>query len=165
MYPREHIGGKNGRFWAKHPNYFGREQKFWYPLIRKPLRHLVRIVLLVGLGIKWIRKAKIWPKMIKKCQYWATFGRFCAQRPTFNESKSKFWYPYNRRSTQAPCLHCFIGRASDQMGPKCQFLAQNASFGPKMAVFGQCQNLPPTLEISSQNFVTLVANFGPKLKP
>ena len=22
---------KNGYFWAKHPNYVGREQKFWYP--------------------------------------------------------------------------------------------------------------------------------------
>ena len=38
------FGGKNGRFWAKYPNYFGREQKFWYPHIRKPPRHLIRIV-------------------------------------------------------------------------------------------------------------------------
>ena len=29
---------------SKHPNYFGREQKFWYPHIRKPLGHLVRFV-------------------------------------------------------------------------------------------------------------------------
>ena len=28
---------KNGRFWAKHPNYVERGQKFWYPLIRTGL--------------------------------------------------------------------------------------------------------------------------------
>ena len=32
--------GKIGRFWVKHPNYFGREQKSWYPYIREPMRHL-----------------------------------------------------------------------------------------------------------------------------
>ena len=39
--------GKNGRFWAKYPNYFVREKKFWYTHTRKPLRHLICIVLLV----------------------------------------------------------------------------------------------------------------------
>ena len=29
---------------GKHPNYSGREHKFWYPHIRKPPWHLVRIV-------------------------------------------------------------------------------------------------------------------------
>ena len=30
----------------------------------------------------------------------------------------------------------FFGQALDQMGPKCRYLAQNASFGPDLAVFG-----------------------------
>ena len=42
--------GQNGRFWAKHPNCVGTEQKFWYPHIRKPLRHLVRIVFWSGMA-------------------------------------------------------------------------------------------------------------------
>ena len=30
----------------------------------------------------------------------------------------------------------FFGHALDQMGQKCRYLAQNASFGPYLAVFG-----------------------------
>ena len=60
---------KNGRFWAKRPNYFVREQKFWHTHIRKPVRHLVRIVFLVGLGTKWIRKANIWPKITQNAYF------------------------------------------------------------------------------------------------
>ena len=30
----------------------------------------------------------------------------------------------------------FFGQALDQMGQKCWYLAQNASFGPNLAVFG-----------------------------
>ena len=48
--------GTNGCFWAKHPNYFEREQKLWYPHIWKPPRHIVCIVFLVGQGTKWAKK-------------------------------------------------------------------------------------------------------------
>ena len=30
----------------------------------------------------------------------------------------------------------FFGQALDKMGQKCRYLAQNASFGPNLAVFG-----------------------------
>ena len=34
-------------------------------------------------------------------------------------------------------LVCIVfGEALDQMGEKCRYLAENASFGPKLAVFG-----------------------------
>ena len=47
LYAQESIfWSENGRFCAKRPNYFVREQKFWYSHIRKPMRHLGRIVLL-----------------------------------------------------------------------------------------------------------------------
>ena len=36
----------------------------------------------------------------------------------------------------------FFGQALDQMGQKCPYLAKNASFGPKFAVFGQKSNRP-----------------------
>ena len=42
------FGGKNGHFWAKHPNYVEREQKFWYPLIRKPLTEAPRLHCFIG---------------------------------------------------------------------------------------------------------------------
>ena len=49
IYARESIfWGKNIRFWAKHPNYFGRE--FWYPHIRKPPRYRTRIVFWSGMA-------------------------------------------------------------------------------------------------------------------
>ena len=63
--PARPICAQESIFWGNNPNYFGKEQKFWYPIIRKPLKHLVLIVLLVGHGIEWIRKANIWPKMTK----------------------------------------------------------------------------------------------------
>ena len=44
------LWGQNGRFWAKHPCYFGGEQKFWYPYIRKSLRHLLPIVFWSGMA-------------------------------------------------------------------------------------------------------------------
>ena len=65
-------------FWGKHLSYFGREQNLWYPHIRKPPRHLVRLVFLVGHGTKWVRKANIWPKMTKNAYFGpnlAIFGR------------------------------------------------------------------------------------------
>ena len=46
---------------GKHPNYFGREQKLWYPHIRKPLGHLVRFVFF----------AWAWNQMGQKGQYFA----------------------------------------------------------------------------------------------
>ena len=34
---KANFGAKVAFFRAKHPNYFGKEEKFWYPHIRKPL--------------------------------------------------------------------------------------------------------------------------------
>jgi hypothetical protein len=39
-------------------------------------------------------------------------------------------------TTWTTCPHFFFGLALDQMGQKCRYLAQNASFGPNLAVFG-----------------------------
>ena len=70
--------GKNGRFWAKHPNYFGREQKFWYPHIRKPPRHLVCIVIWSGMtsnGSEGPIFGPKWPKMHIFGQIWPFLGQ------------------------------------------------------------------------------------------
>ena len=71
-----------------------------------------------------------------KCKFWAKFGRFWAKNLNFCGSKYKFWYTFNVKNTKAPCLHCFFGRAWDQMGQKCRYLAKNASFGLDLAVLG-----------------------------
>ena len=50
----------------------------------------------------------------------------------------------------------FFGQALDQMGQKCRYLAQNASFWPNLAVFG------PKIQFfgaGSKNFGTLISGF------
>ena len=53
---------KSGHFWAKHPNYVEREQKFWYPLIRKPPCHLICIIFWSGMGPNGPKMPKFGPK-------------------------------------------------------------------------------------------------------
>ena len=51
----------------------------------------------------------------------------------------------------------FFGQELDQMGQKCRYLAQNASFRPNLAVFG------PKIQFfwgaGSKNFGTLISGF------
>ena len=107
-------------FWAKYPNYFMKEQKFRYPLIRKPLRHIVCIVLSDGHGSKWIRKANIWPKMTKI----AYFGS------NFFDLGPKILILTGGSKILAPCSHCFL------VGQGIKF-AKNANSWPKLPVLGQ----------------------------
>ena len=44
MCPRKHILGQIWLFWGKNPNFYERNQKFWYPHNKKTPRHHVRIV-------------------------------------------------------------------------------------------------------------------------
>ena len=50
----------------------------------------------------------------------------------------------------------FFGQALDQVGQKCRYLAQNASFGPNLAVFGPKIQF---LGAGSKNFGTLISGF------
>ena len=50
----------------------------------------------------------------------------------------------------------FFGQALDQMGQKCRYLAQNASLGPNLAVFGPKIQF---LGAGSKNFGTLISGF------
>ena len=75
--------GKNGCLWAKHPNYFGREQKLWYSHIRKPTMHLVPIVYLARHSIKMDQKGKYLAQNDQNCHFLARLGRFCANNPNF----------------------------------------------------------------------------------
>ena len=50
----------------------------------------------------------------------------------------------------------FFGQPLDQMGQKCRYLAQNASFGPNLAFFGPKIQF---LGAGSKNLGTLVSGF------
>ena len=77
--------GKNGRSWAKHPNYF--DQKIWYTHI-SVLNEAPRSHCFIG---------RAWHQMDNKGQYlaqndqicifWTKFGRFWAKNPNFYGSK------------------------------------------------------------------------------
>ena len=121
MCPRKSILGENSPFWAKHPYYIGREENFWYPHIRKSLRHLV----LVGHGIKWIREANIWPKMAKESYFGPSLSVFGPKIIIFTRLSKRFGTHITENHLRTS-FALFFGRAWDKMGQKCQFLAKNA---------------------------------------
>ena len=103
-----------------------REQKFWNIHIRKPMRHLVRIVLLVGHGTKWIRYGQYLAQNDQKCIFQAKFGRFGVKTPNSYGGEQKFWYPhFYGKTTRTPCSHCLVGHGIKW--------AKNASFWAKFA--------------------------------
>ena len=54
------------------------KQKFWYHYIKKPPRHLIHIVFLIGHWTKWAMNTNI-------LAFLANFGRFWAKNPFFGE--------------------------------------------------------------------------------
>ena len=66
----------------------------------------------------------------QKCHYWAKFGRFWAKNPYSFGRKQKFQYQRNRKTTQTPCLHCFL------VGHGIKW-ATYADIWPNMTVSGQ----------------------------
>ena len=69
------FGEKFGRFGARNPNFYGGEQKFWFPHNEKPPRHLVRFFS-VGDGNKWAKNANIWPKITTKAYFRSNLAFF-----------------------------------------------------------------------------------------
>ena len=67
--PNEPAMDKNakfGGFWAKNPNHYWRNQKFWDPHKGKPTQAPCSHWFLVRHWTKCAKNANIWPKMIKK---------------------------------------------------------------------------------------------------
>ena len=62
--------GKNGRIWAKHPNFFWQGAKLWYPNIRNPLGTSFAFVFRWGMAPNG-PKRPIFGENSKKCQFWA----------------------------------------------------------------------------------------------
>ena len=95
------------------------------------------------------------PIFDQQYQFWAKFGRSWAKNPNFlGVSKS---FGTNITENHLDNLFAsFFGQALDQMGQKCRYLAQNASFGPNLAVFGPKIQF---LGAGSKNFGTLISGF------
>merc|ERR1712102_15114 len=71
----------------------------------------------------------------QQCRFWTKFGRFGPKILIFmGVSKS---FGTNITENHLDNLSAlFFGQALDKMGQKCRYLAQNASFGPNLAVLG-----------------------------
>ena len=82
-------------------------------------------------------------QMDQKCRYLAENASFGPNLAVFGPKILIFRGESESFSTNITENHLnnlsalFFGQALDEMGQKCRYLAQNASFGPKFAVFGQ----------------------------
>ena len=103
------------------------KQKFWYPRNEKPPRHFVCIVFWSSLGSNGPKM----PIFGQKSQIWP--GRVWPKNPNFMRVSKSF----GTHITEKPpgqLIRFFLGRALNQMGQKCPYLAKNASFGPKLGL-------------------------------
>ena len=109
-------------------------------------------------GPMWLLRIPLWTAA-RELDVKIYFNVLCVWNPNSYGRKQKFWYQRNGKTTYTPCSHCFFGRTWDQMGKKCQYLANKANFGPNLAVYG-----PKTI-ISrgvSKSFGTLITEKLPR---
>ena len=118
-------------FRAKNPYLYWRKQKFCYLHNGKNT-----LFALVGHGNKRAKNANILPKMTKNAYFGPNLAVFGPKILIFmGVSKS---FGTNITENHLDNLSAlFFGQALDQMGQKCRYLAQNASFGPNLAILGQ----------------------------
>ena len=126
---------KFGRFWAKNPFFYWRNQKFCNPHNVKPTQAPCSHWFLVGHWTKCAKNGNIWPKMTKNAYFGPILAVFGPKILIFmGVSKS---FGTNITENHLGNLSAlFFGQALDQMGQKCRYLAKNAHFGPNLAVFG-----------------------------
>ena len=104
---------------------------------------------------------RAWHQMDQKGQndqnpiFWAEFGRFWAKILIFMGVSKRFGTNITENHLDNLSAS-FFGQAIDQMGQKCRYLAQNAGFGPNLAVFGPKIQY---LGAGSKNFGTLISGF------
>ena len=123
MCPREHILGKIGRFWAEHPNYFGRKSSG----TNISENHLGTSFVL------FFRRA--WDHVGQKCQFWAKYGRFGPKILIFMEVSKSFGthLTENHRGTfigsNGPKMKIFFAKKMPSLGQMCPSWGKNPFFG------------------------------------
>ena len=126
---------KFGRFWAKNPFFYWRNQKFCYPHNGKPTQAPCSHWFLVGHWTKCAKNGNIWPKMTKNADFGPNLAVFGPKSLIFMGLSKSFGTNITENHF-GNLSALFFGHTLDQMGQKCRYLAQNASFGPYLAVFG-----------------------------
>ena len=126
---------KFGRFWAKNPFFYLRNHKFCYPHTGKPTYAPCSHCFLVRNWTKCAKNGNIWPKMTKNADFGLNLAIFGPNILIFRGVSKSFGT--NITENYLDNLSAlFFGQTIDQMGQKCRYLAQNASFGANLAVFG-----------------------------
>ena len=128
--------GGNGRFWAKHPNYFGQKQKHWCPHIRKLLRHLVRIVFWSGMAPNGSERLLVGPKWPKMHFFWQNLAGFGPKIPVSTGGTKSFGI-HTAENYLGTSFTLFFVQAGDHVGEKGKYLAKNAKFGQKSIFSGR----------------------------
>ena len=96
-----------------------------------------------------------WPKMTKNANFGPNLVVF-GQKILFFTGEIKRFVTHITENHLGNLSALFFGPASDQMGQKCQYLAQNASLRPNLAVFGPKIQF---LGAGSKNLGTLIQGF------
>ena len=104
---------------------------------------------------KWAKSANIWPQMTKNA-YFGPILAVLGPKILIFMQVSKSFGTHIMEKPPRQLVHIVFGQALDQMGQKCQYLAENASFGPNLAVFGPKIQF---LGAGSKNFGTLILRF------
>ena len=115
--------------------FYWRNQKFCSSHNGKPTYAPCSHCFLVGHWTKCAKNGNICPKMTKNADFGPILAVFGPNILIFmGVSKS---FGTNITENHIHNLSAlFFGQALDQMGQKCRYLAQNASFWPNLAVFG-----------------------------
>ena len=96
------------------------------------------LAFLLALLLAWTKCAKngnIWPKMTKNADFGPNLAVFGPKSLIFMGLSKSFGTNITENHF-GNLSALFFGHALDQVGQKCRYLAQNASFGPNLAVFG-----------------------------
>ena len=129
------ILGQIWSFLCKKSFFYWRNKKFCYPHNGKPTQAPCSRWFLVGHWTKCANRGNIWPKMTKNAYFGPILDVFGPTILIFMGVSKSFGTNITKNHLDNLSA-LFFGQALDQMGQKCRYLAENASFWPKFAVFG-----------------------------
>merc|ERR1711872_1205071 len=107
-------------------------------MVRKQKTHLGTLftLFLVGHWTKCAKHGNIWPKMTKNADFGPNLAVFGPKSLIFMGLSKSFGTNITENHF-GNLSALFFGHALDQVGQKCRYLAQNASFGPQIQFLGQ----------------------------
>ena len=135
-WPKMPILGQIWSFLGKKSFFYLRNHKFCYPHTGKPTYAPCSHCFLVRNWTKCAKNGNIWPKMTKNADFGPNLAVFWPKSLIFMGLSKSFGTNITENHLENLSA-LFFGQALDHMGQKCRYLANNASFGPKIQFFGE----------------------------